>query len=155
MATCSFAGFLFGPRVLRSAAIIAVTPPPGVTTALRQSTLAFREAVTLDFDFAAAIWDGLKAEEVVVGFFTVGIAARDEMRGVITARGPDQKDNPAAPHAQALQPEFTIALAIIFHRDHRVVENRFKRSQINLVLADVTASLRLVPRDHVQTVYAV
>jgi hypothetical protein len=37
------------------------------------------------------------------------------MRGVITARGPDQEDNSALPHAQALQPQFTVAFARIFH----------------------------------------
>ena len=77
------------------------------------------------------------------------------MRGVITTRGPDQEDDSALPHAQALQPKFTVAFAIVFHRDHRVVENGFQLSKINLVLADVFPSFRLVPSDHAQTVYAI
>ena len=77
------------------------------------------------------------------------------MRGVITARGPDQEDNFTLPHAQALQPKFTVAWAIIFHRDHRVVEDGFQFRKINLVLPDVFPSLRLIPSDHAQTVYAV
>ena len=104
MATCSFTGFLFGPRVLRSAAIVAATPPPGVAIALLQSTLVFPEERLIEAAFAAAISDGLKRDEVVVSFFAVGIAAGDEMRGVITARGPDQEDDFALPHAKALQP---------------------------------------------------
>lgn len=55
--------------------------------ALRQSTLAFREALTIAFAFAAAISEDRKAVEVVVGFFVVGIAAKDEMHGVVTAGG--------------------------------------------------------------------
>lgn len=39
MATCSLAGLLLVPRVLRSALTVAATPPPAVTTALLQSTL--------------------------------------------------------------------------------------------------------------------
>ena len=62
------------------------------------------------------------------------------MRGVITTRGPDQEDYSASPHAQALQPKFTVALAIVFHRDHRVIENGLQLSKINLVLADVFPS---------------
>jgi hypothetical protein len=56
------------------------------------------------------------------------------VRGVITARGPDQEDNFALPHAQALQPKFTVAFAIIFHRDHRVIEDGFQFRKINLVM---------------------
>lgn len=76
------------------------------------------------------------------------------MRGVVTARCPDQEDNTTLPHAKALQPKFAVAFASIFHRDHRVVEDRFQVRKINLVLADIFPSLRLVPGDHAQTVYA-
>ncbi len=62
------------------------------------------------------------------------------MRGVITTRGPDQEDYSASPHAQALQLKFTVALAIVFQRDHRVIENELQLSKINLVLADVFPS---------------
>ena len=156
MATCSFAGFLFGPRVLRSAAIVAATPPPGVAIALLQSTAtaALLEERLIEAAFAAAIWDGLKRDEVVVSFFTVGIAAGDEMRGVITAWGPDQENDLAAPHSQALQPKFAIAFAIVFYRDHWEVENGLQFRKINLVLPDIFPSLRLVPSDHGQNVYA-
>ena len=75
------------------------------------------------------------------------------MRGVVTARCPDQEDNTTLPHAKALQPKFAVAFASIFHRDHRVVEDRFQVRKINLVLADIFPSLRLAPGDHAQTVY--
>ncbi len=57
------------------------------------------------------------------------------MRGVIIVRGPDQEDDSALPHAQALQPEFTVVFAIVFHRDHWVVENGLQLSKINLVFS--------------------
>ena len=75
------------------------------------------------------------------------------MRGVITARSPDQEDSSALPHAQALKAQFTVAFAIVFHRDHRVVEDGLQVSKINLVLPEVLPSLRLVPGDHWQSVY--
>jgi hypothetical protein len=128
--------------------MVAATPPPGVAIALLQSTLALLEERLIEAVFAAAISDGLKRDEVVVSFFAVGIAARDEMRGVITAWGPDQEDDFALPHSQASQPKFTIAFAIVFCRDHRVVENGFQLRKINLVLPDIFPSLRLVPSDH-------
>ena len=76
------------------------------------------------------------------------------MRAVISAWGPDQEDDSGLPHAQALQSEFTVSFAIIFHCDHRIVEDRFQASKINLVLPEVLFSLRLVPSDHLQNVYA-
>ena len=76
------------------------------------------------------------------------------MRGVLTTRGPYQEDDSAVRHAQALQPELTVALASIFHRDHGAFEDGLKGGKINLVLAEVLPSLRLIPRDHAQTVYA-
>ena len=76
------------------------------------------------------------------------------MRGVITTRGPDQEDYSALPHAQALQPKFTVAFAIVFHRDHWEVESGLQFRKINLVLPDIFPSLRLVPSDHGQNVYA-
>ncbi len=76
------------------------------------------------------------------------------MRGVFTARGPNQEDDSALPHAQALQPELTVVFAIVFHRDHRVVESGFQVSKVDPVLTEVLPALRLVPGDHAQTVYA-
>jgi hypothetical protein len=76
------------------------------------------------------------------------------MRSVVTARSPDQEDYPTLPHAQALQPQLTVALAIVFHRDHRVVESWLQISKINLVLPDVLTPLWFVPGDHKQNVYA-
>ena len=49
---------------------------------------------------AAAISAGLKCAEVVVGFFAIGIAARDQMRGIFAARSPHQEDNASVPDAQ-------------------------------------------------------
>jgi hypothetical protein len=148
MATCSFAGFLFGPRVLRSADTVAATPPPGVTTALLQLTLDLLGGWLPAAARAAAISAELKRCEVLVGFFAVGISARDQMSSVITARSPNQEDNSALPHAQALEAQFTVAFAIVFHRDHRVVEDGFQASKIYLVLPEILPSLRLVPSDH-------
>jgi hypothetical protein len=76
------------------------------------------------------------------------------MRDVVIALGPDQEDDSALPHTQALQPEFTVAFAIVFHRDHRVVENGFQSGKINLMLANTLPSLRLIPSDHAQNVDA-
>ena len=77
------------------------------------------------------------------------------MRGVISARSPDKEDDTPAPHTQALKPQLTIALTIIFNRDHREVESRLKLSKINLVLSEVIAALWFIPRDHGQNVDAI
>ena len=77
------------------------------------------------------------------------------MCGVIAARSPHQKDNFALPHAQALHPELAVALAIIFHGNHRLIENGFESSLVKPVLFDVLAPLCFVPRDHRQNVYAI
>ena len=76
------------------------------------------------------------------------------MRGVVTARRPDQEDNSALPHAQALQALFTVAFAVVFHRDHREIEDGLEIGKIHLVLAQVLPTLRLVPGDHGQNVVA-
>jgi len=76
------------------------------------------------------------------------------MRRVITARGPHQEDNSALPHSEALQSEFTVALARVFHRDHWVIEDRFQGCKIDLVLPEVLPALLLVPSDHEQNVDA-
>ena len=77
------------------------------------------------------------------------------MRGVFTTRCPDQEDHPPLPHAKALQPQLAVALARVFHRDHRVVEERFQIRKIDLVLANVLQTLWFVPGDQAQNVYAV
>jgi hypothetical protein len=102
MATCSFTGLLLGPRVLLNAAIVALTPPPGVAVASLQLIVVFAEGRLIEAALAVAISEGLKRDEVVVSFFAVGIAAGYEVRGVITARGPNQEDNLAPPHSKAL-----------------------------------------------------
>lgn len=123
MATCSFAGLLFGPRVRRSAATVSATPPPGVIAPLFQSTpAAVAVGSPIAAAFAAAISFALKRLKVLVGFLTVGIAARNQMRGLITPRSPNQEDDATLPHAKALQPKLAVAFARIFHRDQRVVE---------------------------------
>jgi len=76
------------------------------------------------------------------------------MRGVVTSRSPDQEDDSTHPHSEALQPQFTVGLSKVFHRDHRVVENRFQIGKIDLVLLEVGSTFWLVPGDHAQTVYA-
>ena len=99
---------------------------------------------------------------VVVGGAHEGLPSRVEAipspacipRSVIPARSPDQEDNSALPRAQALKAQFTVAFAIVFHRDHRVVEHGLQVSKIYLVLPEVLPSLRLAPSDHRQTVYA-
>jgi hypothetical protein len=155
MATCSFAGFLLGPRVFRSAAMVALTPPPDVTVAWVQSIATFPEGPDAGaLAFAAVTPVGLERDEVRVGFFSVGMAAGDEVRGVVTVRSPDQENDAALPQAQALQPKLTVAFAIVFHRDHRVVKDGFQFGEIDPVLSDVLTSLWLIPRDHDQTVYA-
>ena len=76
------------------------------------------------------------------------------MRGVVSARCPHKKDDPCAPHAKALKPRFAVVLAVILHRDHGRVEDRFKVCEIDSVLAEVFTAFRLVPGDYEQTVYA-
>ena len=115
MATCSFAGFLFGPRVRRSSPSVAATPPPDVTTPLLQSTLDLLEELPGAAALAALISAGLKRTEVVIGVLAVCIAAGNQMRGVVASRGPYQEDNPTLPHSQTLQSELSVAFAIIFH----------------------------------------
>ena len=77
------------------------------------------------------------------------------MHDIVAARGPHQKDDPPLPHAQALHPEFALALASIFHGNHGLIENGFEISQVKPVLFDVLAPLCLAPRDHHQNVYAI
>ena len=69
------------------------------------------------------------------------------MRGFVAARRPDKEDNPSAPHAKAMKPHFAVAFPVIFHRDHRKIENRLELCEIDLVLPEVLAALRLVPGD--------
>ena len=76
------------------------------------------------------------------------------MRGVVTSRCPDQEDDSTLRHAEALQPHFTVALARVFHRDHREVKDGFQSSKIDLVLPEILPTLWLVPGDRAQTVYA-
>ena len=76
------------------------------------------------------------------------------MRGVVSARCPHKKDDPCAPHAKALKPQFAVVLAVILHRDHGRVEDRFRVCEIDSVLSEVFTAFRLVPGDHEQTVYA-
>jgi len=148
MATCSLAGFLLGPRVLRKPPSVAATPPPCVAVACCQSILLLPGVLTGAAAFAAAICWRLKRVEEGIGFFSIGITAGNDVRGLFAARGPHQKDDPPLPHAQALYPEFAVALASIFHGDHGLIENRFEFSQVKPVLFDVLAPLWFVPRDH-------
>ena len=76
------------------------------------------------------------------------------MRDVIAARCPNQKYDPAAPHGKALEPRLAIALTVVFHSDHRGVENGVEFREIDSMLPNVLAALRLIPRDHGETVYA-
>jgi len=48
------------------------------------------------------------------------------MCDVIAARSPNQKDNFALLHAQALQPQFTVAFTVVFSCDHWIVKNRLQ-----------------------------
>jgi hypothetical protein len=67
---------LLGPRVRRSAAMVAATPPPTVTAPWLQSSV---EGPAVDSvqaaALAAAISAALKDLEVGIGFLTIGIAA--------------------------------------------------------------------------------
>jgi hypothetical protein len=148
-------GRLFGPRVFRMEATVVATPPPRVTT----PTLQFvGSSVALTSDaaaFAAAISARLNGLEVFVSFFAIGMAAGDQMRGVVSARRPDQEDDSTAIDAQALQPKLPIVFSVIFHGDHWSVKDRLQIRKIDLVLAEVLASLRLVPADHAQIVDAI
>ena len=76
------------------------------------------------------------------------------MRGVVSARCPHKEDDSSAPHAKALEPQLTVVLSVVFHRDHGKVEDGLEFCEIDAVLSEVLAPLRLVPPDHSQTVYA-
>jgi hypothetical protein len=76
------------------------------------------------------------------------------VRGVVAPRRPDQEDDAALPDAQALKPELSKDFAIVFHSDHRGIEDGFQVSKIDPVLPDVSLALRFVPGDHSQIVDA-
>lgn len=143
MATCSLAGFRPGPRVRRIAAIVAATPPPGVTTAEDQSILTpLADPIGL-VEWAAA----LEVRIVGLRFFAVGIAAGNQVCGIIVVWRPNQEDHPAAPQGKTLQPQFTVGGACIFHRDHGIVEGGLQPGKIDLVFAQIEATFRIVPSD--------
>jgi hypothetical protein len=76
------------------------------------------------------------------------------VRGIFSTRGPHKKDDSAAPHAKALQPQFPVAFPSIFDRDHGRVKSGFKVRQIDAMPTQVLSSLRFIPGDHEATVYA-
>ena len=71
------------------------------------------------------------------------------MRGVISSRCPHKKDNPSAPHAKASEPQFAVALTVVFHRDHGKVEDGLEFCEIDSVFPEVLTALRLVPSSQV------
>ena len=74
MATCSFMGRLFGPR-LRTAATVAATPPPGDTVPVDQAIFVLAIGSSAAAAVADATSAALKGREIVLGFFAIGIAA--------------------------------------------------------------------------------
>lgn len=46
------------------------------------------------------------------------------MRGLLIAQGPNQEDDPAIAHGQALKSEFAMVLSIVFDRDQGVTPKR-------------------------------
>ena len=77
------------------------------------------------------------------------------MRGIITARSPNNEDNSSAPHTKALQPQFAVVLAVVFYRDHGKVKDGLEVCEIDSMPSEVFSTFRLVPRDHAQNVYAI
>lgn len=57
--------------------------------------------------------------------------------GAVIALRPYQEDHAIAKPAQTLQALFALVLALIFHRDHRGIENTSDLSQINSVILEV------------------
>lgn len=93
--------------------------------------------------------DLLGAEDFQSSFgFTNGLHSDRRSSERHQALGPHQKDDPPAPHGQALQPQFTVGLAIIFHRDHREIEGTFTLGEIDVVLVEIERPLGIVSGDH-------
>jgi len=153
MATCSLVGLLFGPRTRRTDAIVAATPPPGVTTPLSHSTRRERLEAGGAAAFAAAIWAGLKAGEVGFDLLAVGITAGNQVGDVVASESPDEKDDTTAPESKALQARFTVILAVVFDSEHRVIKYGLQFGEIDPVFPEVFAPFRVVPGDHRQNVY--
>jgi len=91
--------------------------------------------------FVATTSLGIDGREVGFGLRTVRIAARNEMRGFITVRRPDQKHSPT-PQTETLEAKLAIPRAGVFHHDHGIVEDEFKICEIDLVFPEVLATLR-------------
>lgn len=94
---------------------------------------------------AAAICFLLKVEGFEVGarFMFVTVTTGNQSSAVI-ALHPYQEDNAVAIPAQTLQALLAVMFALIFHRDHRGIENTSDLSQIDAVILEVPFPLGFV-----------
>ena len=128
-----------GPRLRRSAARVAVTPPPGVTMAWSQSTAVvggLSSSGTGRAGAAASAASGSKGGKVASGFMFVGMAAGNQV-GVVSAWGPDQDDDPPASLRQAFQALLAIGAAGVLGSHQRKIKGDFQHGQVNSMLAKV------------------
>jgi len=77
------------------------------------------------------------------------------VRSVITARCPDQEDDPSSEHPEALKAQLSVSFTVVIQRDHRELEDWLQFAQVDFVLPEVRPALRLVPGDHEQIVGAI
>jgi hypothetical protein len=68
--------------------------------------------------------------------------------GAVIALRPYQEDYAVAKPAQTSQALLAVLLSLVFHRDHRGVENANYIRQVDAVITEVLPSLGLVPSDH-------
>jgi hypothetical protein len=96
---------------------------------------------------AAAICSLLKVEGFEVGarFMFVTVTTGNQSSAVI-ALNPYQEDDAVVKPAQTLQALLAVMFALIFHRDHRGIENTSDLSQIDAVILEVPFPLGFVPR---------
>jgi len=102
---------------------------------------------------AAAICSLLKVEgfEVGVRFMFVTVTTGNYSGAVIALR-PYHEDHAIAKPAQTLQALLAVMLALIFHRDHRGIEDTSHLSQINVVILEVPFPPGFVPGNHAHIV---
>ena len=68
--------------------------------------------------------------------------------GAVIALRPNQEDHTIAKPGQTLQALLTVMFALIFHRNHRGIEDTSDLSQINAVILEVLFPLAFVPDNH-------
>ncbi len=97
---------------------------------------------------AAAICSGLKnCLEIALGFMTVTVSARNQMRSGFPIR-PDQRHDAAVQPTQAFQPLFAVGFPVILIRHQRRIKNRRAIREVDFMFAQVDLALGVIEGDH-------